>query len=64
MVITENVLGDLIKVREIIDSLIETLDVMSDEELMESIRKAEEDIKSGRVRLFEEFLKELEESGL
>ncbi len=44
-----------------LDSIIETLEVMADEELMESIRRAEEDVKAGRVRPIEEFLRELEE---
>jgi uncharacterized protein YjgD (DUF1641 family) len=55
--IKQNILKDLIEIRERIDSLIETLEIMSDEELMESIRRAEEDIKAGRVRPLEEFLK-------
>jgi len=59
--IKRDILKDLIEIREKIDSLIETLEIMSDEELMESIRRAEEDIKAGRVRPLEEFLEELDE---
>jgi hypothetical protein len=65
---SQSILGDLIELRdrirkdlEMLDSIIETLEIMSDEELMESIRRAEEDIKAGRVRPLEEFLKELDE---
>ena len=60
--IKQNILKELVEIREKIDSLIETIEVMSDEELMESIRRAEEDIRVGRVRPFEEFLKELDKS--
>ena len=62
-----SILKDLIELREriskdleVLDSIIETLEVMSDEELIKSIRRAEEDIKEGRIRLFEEFMKEME----
>lgn len=65
---SQSILGDLIELRdrirkdlEMLDSIIETLEIMSDEELVESIRRAEEDIKAGRVRPLEEFLKELDE---
>jgi len=56
-----DILKDLIEIREKIDSLIETLEIMSDDELMESIRRAEEDVRAGRVRPLEEFLEELDE---
>ena len=45
---------------EMLDSIIETLEIMADEELMESIGRAKEDVKAGKVRPLEEFLKELE----
>lgn len=57
----QSILKELIEIRERIDSLIETIEVMSDEELMESIRRAEQDIRAGRIKPFEEFLKELDE---
>ena len=63
-----SILKDLVELREriskdleMLDSIIETLEVMSDKELMESIRRAEEDVKAGRVRPLEEFLKELDD---
>ncbi len=62
-----SILKDLIELREriskdleVLDSIIETLEVMSDEELIKSIRRAEEDIKEGGIRPFEEFMKEME----
>jgi len=62
-----SILKDLVELREriskdleMLDSIIETLEIMADGELMESIRRAEEDVKAGRVRPLEEFLKEEE----
>ncbi len=60
-ILRRELLKDLIEIREKIESLIETLEIMSDEELMESIRRAEEDTKAGRIRPLEEFLEELDE---
>ncbi len=63
-----SILKDLVELREriskdleMLDSIIETLEIMADKELMESIRRSEEDIKAGRVRPLEEFLKELDD---
>jgi len=65
---TAAILKDLRELRErmsrdleVLDSIIETLEIVSDEELMESIRRAEEDVRAGRVRPLEEFLEELDE---
>ncbi len=65
---SRTVLRDLVELREriardleILDSIIETLEILSDEELMESIRRAEEDVRAGRVRPVEELLAELDE---
>lgn len=59
---------DLVKLRESIkehleklDSLIETLEIMSDEELMKSIKRGLEDIEKGNVVDFDELLKEIED---
>ncbi|WP_457549854.1 hypothetical protein [Archaeoglobus sp.] len=63
----QTILKDIIELRdriskdlELRDSIIETLEIMADEELMESIRRSEEDVKAGRVRPIEEFLRELD----
>ena len=60
-------LNDLIRLKERLsedleelESLIETIEIMSDPELMESIKRGLEDIKKGDVIDFDE-LKELEE---
>jgi hypothetical protein len=43
-----------------VENLIETLEILGDEELMESIRKSEKDIQEGRLLGFKELLKELD----
>jgi len=46
--------------RDLLEELLETLEIMEDKNLMEGIRKAQKDIKGGRVRDFDEFVKELD----
>jgi len=61
-------LEDLVKLRdrllkdiEELDSIIETLEIMSDEELMKSIERGLKDIEEGNVVDFEELIKETED---
>jgi len=51
---------ELPKLRSLVENLIETLEILGDEELMESIRKSEKDIHEGRLLGFKELLKELD----
>jgi PHD/YefM family antitoxin component YafN of YafNO toxin-antitoxin module len=53
----------LIRVSELLDEVIETLDILEDEEAMRSIREAIEDSREGRVRDYEEFIAEMKETG-
>jgi len=48
------------KLRSLVESLIETLEILGDEELMESIKKSERDVHEGRLLGFKELLKELD----
>ena len=50
---------ELPKVRLLLEELMETLEVLGDEELMESIKASEKDIQEGRLVGFGELLKEL-----
>jgi len=50
---------ELPKVRLLLEELMEILEVLGDEELMESIKASEEDIREGRLIDFKELLKEL-----
>jgi len=47
------------KLRSLIEELIETLEILGDETLMESIIVSEKDVKEGRLLGLKEFLKEL-----
>lgn len=49
------------KTKELLDELIETIDILGDEKAMKKINEAEKDEKEGRVRDFNEFLKEIDE---
>ena len=53
----------LLKVTSLLEEIIETLDILENEDTMKSIRQAEEDVKAGRVRSYKDFLKELKQSG-
>jgi len=50
---------ELPKLRSLVENLIETLEILGDEELMESIKKSEKDVQEGRLLGFKEMLKEL-----
>jgi len=50
----------LFKVSSLLEEILETLEILEDEDAMKSIREAEEDVKSGRVRSYDEFIRELE----
>lgn len=41
------------------DSMKATIEVLSDKMVMEQLRKSEEDIKSGRVKRWDDLIKEL-----
>jgi len=49
-VVASAVYRDMVKLREEMDAIIETLEIMNDEELMEGIRRSEEDLKAGRYK--------------
>jgi len=53
----------LLKVNSLLEEILETLDILEDKDMVESIREAEEDVKAGRVRNYEEFIGELKQSG-
>jgi hypothetical protein len=47
------------KLRSLVEEFIETIEILSDKNLMKSIRKSDRDIREGRVLTFKELLKEL-----
>jgi len=63
MLLTDEDRALLLRVSSLLEELIETLEVLEDEETLKSIKEAEEDVRAGRVRDYDEFLKELKKSG-
>ena len=53
----------LIKLRNLLDELIELVEVETDEETLAGVDEGLKDIREGRVRPLREFLKELRETG-
>mgnify|MGYP000212136094 CR=1 FL=1 len=53
----------LLKVSKMLKEIIETLEIYDDEDTMKTIGEAEEDVKAGRVRSYNEFVKELRKTG-
>lgn len=50
---------ELPKLRSLVEELMETLEILSDERLMKSIRASMKDVQEGRVLGFSELLDEL-----
>ncbi len=46
--------------RDLLEELLETLEIVSDKSLMKEIKRAQEDVKAGKLRDFDEFVKELD----
>ncbi|MEM2094594.1 MAG: hypothetical protein QXI32_04795 [Candidatus Bathyarchaeia archaeon] len=63
VLLTEEDRALLLKVSGLLEEIIETLEILEDKESLKSIRQAERDVKTGKVRDYDEFLKELEQSG-
>lgn len=53
----------LVKVSGLLEELVETFGILEDKEAMACLKKAEADVKAGRVRDYDEFLKELRQTG-
>ena len=53
----------LLRVNQLLEEVLETLEITSDQETVKAIREAEEDVKAGRVRGYDEFVEELRRSG-
>jgi len=49
----------LFQTRNLLDGVLETLDILADEDLMEAIKESEEEIKRGEARDLKDFAKEL-----
>jgi hypothetical protein len=53
----------LLKLSGLLEEIVETLEILEDEETMASIKEAEEDVKAGRLRQYDELIAELRRTG-
>ncbi|KAF5426740.1 hypothetical protein C5S39_14530 [Candidatus Methanophagaceae archaeon] len=58
-VLGKNDLELLFQTRNLLDEVLETLDILADEELMQAIRESEDEIERGETRDLKDFIKEL-----
>jgi hypothetical protein len=53
----------LVKVSGLLEELVETFRILEDKEAMSSLKQAEKDVKTGKVRDYDDFFKELKKTG-
>ena len=53
----------LVKVSGLLEEIVETFSILEDKKAMSCLKKAEADVKAGRVRDYDTFLKELRQTG-
>ena len=53
----------LLRMRDLLEEISETLDIVVDKEALNSISGAEEDVKAGRLREYSDLKEELKRSG-
>ena len=53
----------LLRVGELLEGIMETLEILEDERAVASLREAEEDVRAGRVRNYRRLVEELRRSG-
>jgi hypothetical protein len=58
-VFDKNAVELLFQTRNLLDEVIETTDILADEELMKAIRESEDAIEKGETRDLKDFVKEL-----
>jgi acyl-CoA reductase-like NAD-dependent aldehyde dehydrogenase len=56
----KEVLELLRQTRNLLEEVLETLDILADEEMMNAIRESEDEIRRGATRDFKVFVKELD----
>jgi hypothetical protein len=60
--IDEDIKQQLKTTRDLLDQILETFEIMEDQELMKEIKEAEEDIRNGNIISLDEFKREYLES--
>ena len=62
-ILTEEDRKLLLRVNRLLEEVLETLEVMGDDETVRAIQEAEEDLRADKVRSYDEFMEELRRSG-
>jgi len=52
----------LVKVSGLLEEIVETVSILEDKDAMANLKEAEADVKAGRVRDYDDFLKELRQT--
>ena len=63
VLLTDNDRALLVKVSSLLEEVVETFSILEDKKAMSCLKQAERDVKAGRVRDYDEFLRELKEAG-
>ena len=53
----------LAKVSSLLEELVETINILEDPEAMKAIKQADKDVKTKKIRDYDEFLAELKQTG-
>ncbi len=53
----------LVKVSSLLEEVVETFSILEDKKAMACLKQAEKDVETGRIRDYNEFLRELKETG-
>jgi len=61
--LTDNDRVLLVKVSSLLEEIVETFSILEDRKAMSCLKQAEKDVKAGRVRDYDEFLRELKKAG-
>ena len=48
------------KIRQLLEEVIETIEILTDRELMKSVRESEKDLREGRTLTYKQLLEELD----
>jgi len=63
LLLTNEDRAPLLRVGELLEGIMETLEILEDERAVASLRGAEEDVRAGRVRDYGRLVEELRRSG-
>jgi len=62
ILLTEEDRALLVRVSSLLEEVVETFSILEDKEAMSCLKRAEEDVKAGRVRDYDDFFEELKKT--